>query len=504
MFNIFGRDQGGAAPPAAKASPFRPLPKATAASLRRDAGAEERMSALSTQVAELDQVGWLPGATRGLPRSAYIRVPLDAMPYLAIVGEEIPTTRLNVISSDAVARNSDERSKGNLLYLYATVTDDAQVFAMRRCACAAALLGSGDPFESSRHALFATAGAGDHLAAGTEPEAAYGLVRPAAPARGAPAPADAFGELTMALLRDAEVQTTAVHAAMFSIVYFEDDEYGAEMDAFPPFSAIFPSQTPNHGYGLEFVHVGVVDADVLTSQGATVNRGWVTALGSVPMEAMQVRKMLVVNAGGRRFAVVAHTVSNTVVQEAVALGRLNQQAMLGFGEWRAALGHAGAPMAILMGSRFVGFGPASMPEVMVVNGTSVEVGVSMIGGARPQVAPPLSDRARGLGQVSRGSNCGSQLGVGQGSTELKYCSCTRCEYNDDTNDTHDGSRGAGTQGGFGSTGSAHASSAGHSGHRSSWGHPTACRHGPDQPQPQAYPRQPQGLGYEAGDEGYSH
>ena len=248
----------------------------------------------------------------------------------------------------------------------------------------AAMLGMGDVYGDVRADFYAAAEAGGHLAAGEA--AAYNLAPPPPPAGGAAAApaADAFGDLTRALLKDAQFAGGAVQAAMFSVdAFFGADEFGTEMDGCPLFGAMFPNQTPNDSFGLEFIHVGVVDADVAVDQGATVTNGWLTALGAVPMEAMQVRKILVVNAGGAQHAVSAHTISNTVVQEAVALCRLNQQAVLGFSEWRTALGHVGAPLAVLMGSRFVGFGPASLPEVMAVNGFSEDICTAITNGARP-------------------------------------------------------------------------------------------------------------------------
>ena len=120
MFGVFGGrradDAAATAKAAPTASPYNPLPKAKAAAARRRPVTDAQMGMLSAQVAELDQVGWLPGATRGLARSAHMRVPVDAMPFAALLAEPIPTTQLNVVSSDIIARNSDERSKGNLAY----------------------------------------------------------------------------------------------------------------------------------------------------------------------------------------------------------------------------------------------------------------------------------------------------------------------------------------------------------------------------------------------------
>ena len=65
--------------------------------------------------------------------------------------------------------------------------------------------------------FYAAAEAGGHLAAGEA--AAYNLAPPPPPAGGAAAApaADAFGDLTRALLKDAEFAGGAVQAAMFSV-----------------------------------------------------------------------------------------------------------------------------------------------------------------------------------------------------------------------------------------------------------------------------------------------
>ena len=119
--------------------------------------------------------------------------------------------------------------------------------------------------------------------------------------------------------------------------------------------------------------MGVVADAALAAGSATVDKGFVTALGTVPGEAIQIRKALAVTLPTGLKLVASYWVSPTIAEESTALIKLNAQMMASFSAWSGALGHAGAPGSMVIGSRFCGFGPACEAELMLVNALAEDV-----------------------------------------------------------------------------------------------------------------------------------